>query len=520
MHFLVPYAIWLLLLAAIPVVLYLLPLPRRRRQVASTLLWRRVVEQQGITTQRRLLRLAATILVSVFIVLLIVGAFGRVLPGSRKDARAETLTVLVLDNSASMQAAEDGTTRFDLARRRAEGLLETLPADVPLALVTTAPRAQLVVRRTIESVAVTDALRQLTPSEAGADLSETLNWLGRAFAADTLSVHVFSDQTMPSTDLAAVHHRVGSSVANAGIVAFGARRIDVPRPAVFVQARIGNFSAAALTVTLRLLHAGTPIEPRALKMTPDSITTTSWTIPGEDVRHVRLEMIPADDFVLDDRVYASLAPVDRKRVILVAEKPPVHLLSALRADRSLQVFVTTPANYRAGMPSDLTVFHRCDPPPGATGARLLVAPPSGLPVSSDAVPVAIGPAHPVWRGIAWRSNFVHSAIGPLLIYEGPGPRVLTVVFDPETEPIARTRTMPMLIRNITGYLAPRPTTDSGHTVGLVDAAESDLRVTDAEGETGATATAGSPALLWTLMIVAAAVLLTTEAVLYHRRILE
>ena len=56
MHFLRPDAAWLLGLLAIPVILYLLPLPRLRRRIASTLIWQRVLSLPGITAGRRLWR--------------------------------------------------------------------------------------------------------------------------------------------------------------------------------------------------------------------------------------------------------------------------------------------------------------------------------------------------------------------------------------------------------------------------------------------------------------------------------
>src|SRR5207249_4655224 len=63
----------------------------------------------------------------------------------RADARPPGgRLVLVLDVSASMQAREAGETRFDVARRRARGLVDALAPGDEAKLVTAADRAHVV----------------------------------------------------------------------------------------------------------------------------------------------------------------------------------------------------------------------------------------------------------------------------------------------------------------------------------------------------------------------------------------
>ncbi|KPL01775.1 MAG: hypothetical protein AMK75_03945 [Planctomycetes bacterium SM23_65] len=580
MHFLKPQASWLLLLLVIPVVLYLLPLPRHRRLLPSILLWLRVAQRQGLTARRNILRLVGSIVTSVLVLVLIIGAYGRLVIGRPPRGTETGLVVVVLDTSASMQATEGAASRFERARGHAGILVEGLRPRTRAALVTTAPAPRLRVRPTTEAAALTEALRQLAASDAPGSVAAALAWIEKAFAGEEVRVHVFTDGACetPESKLTVTWHLFGGDLGNAGIVAFGVRRIEVPEPSVFVHARIGNFSDTPRSVELVLSRDAAPLEPKPVELPAESVTSLSWRLPKVDAGLLKLVMRPGDGFSLDDSAAAVLAPLTRKRVILVAEKPPIHLLAALRANSSVQTFMTKPENYRPGLGSALTVFVNTLPAQMGRESVLLVNPPSSGPLvklAGATAPVGAvthDPMSPLLRHVTWRTGFVRkissaetptwaeaaltSPAGPLLLagmYEGR--RAVVLSFDPETEPLARTRTFPILVSNIIDYLVPQRTDASlvraahgapvgstaagpprqaegrqgGRTtrirepasvVNLCDADESDLRPRLKVDRSASAAGGMPPAFLWTCMIVAAVVLLAVEAILYHRRILE
>jgi len=574
MHFLRPQAAWLLLSLVIPVVLYLLPLPRRRLSLASILVWRRVAERQGLTGRRNLVRVIGSILLSVAVLLLIVGAFGRLIIGGGAGAAGTGRVVVVLDTSAGMQVVEGATSRFERARGHASAFVEELPAGTTTVLVTTADGPRLVVRPTDDPVTVSEALRRLGVSDAPGAMTDTLAWVERAFGRADTRVHVFTDGAFetPETKLDVTWHRFGGTVANVGIVGFGVRRVEVPERRLLVHARIGNFSTDARPVVLVLRRDGTPLDPKTVDLAAETVTAAAWTLPEAASASFDLEMTPGDRFSLDDRASAVLEPAQRRRAILVADEPPVHLLAALRADASVQTFITTPADYRAGLAGEVTLFTKTLPADLGPESVLLVNPTASTPLvtltgaaaRTGAVTWDVG--HPLLADVAWRPGLVRTAVGVATpawaetVVEGPegplvlageheGRRVVVLTFDPETQPLVRTRTFPILVRNIVDYLAPLRDNASvvrpprGAPVGLTtagpqggrttlvpepasaanlcDAGESDLRPRlTVDQSAGETAGGMPPAYLWTVMIIAAAALLALEAVLYHRRVLE
>src|SRR5207249_2777404 len=90
---------------------------------------------------------------------------------------------LVLDVSASMQAREAGTTRFDAARRRARALLDGLAAGNQAMLITAADRAHVVSGWTADQAKVREQLDALVPLDTATRLGAALELaLGEAQA--------------------------------------------------------------------------------------------------------------------------------------------------------------------------------------------------------------------------------------------------------------------------------------------------------------------------------------------------
>src|SRR5207244_5767435 len=132
--------------------------------------------------------------------------------------------VLVLAVSASMQAREAGGTRFDVARRRARGLLDALPPGDEAMLVTAADRAHVVLGWTADPDRARERLDALAPLDTPTRLAAALELaLGEARARPGTRVAVFTDvpreaSGVPADGLAAVDYaQIGRSDDNLAV---------------------------------------------------------------------------------------------------------------------------------------------------------------------------------------------------------------------------------------------------------------------------------------------------------------
>ncbi|MCC6464924.1 MAG: VWA domain-containing protein [Planctomycetes bacterium] len=134
-EFVRPGLLWLLALAVVLPLAWRLARRYRVARVTYGAIWRDVARRTMAPSWRRLLRAAASLLLPVLVLaLLVLYAAGARKPPA--ETPAPLLVALVLDCTPSMRARHDAGTRAELARRRAQEVLERLgPNDRALVVV-------------------------------------------------------------------------------------------------------------------------------------------------------------------------------------------------------------------------------------------------------------------------------------------------------------------------------------------------------------------------------------------------
>src|SRR5512142_257544 len=111
--------------AAVPLLLllYFLKLKRREVIVSSTLLWKRAVQDLQVNAPFQKLRKNLLLFLQLAILLAALLALAR--PIIRTNVTDASRVVLLIDNSASMNAKEGDRTRLELAKEQAGRLVRT-----------------------------------------------------------------------------------------------------------------------------------------------------------------------------------------------------------------------------------------------------------------------------------------------------------------------------------------------------------------------------------------------------------
>src|SRR5436190_23887816 len=145
-------------------VLYFLKLRRREMPVSSTLLWKKAIQDLQVNAPFQKLRRNLLLLLQMLLLLLLALALAR--PVVNFTPGAGKLTAILIDRSASMQAADvNGHTRLEEAKRRAKALADTIDRGASAMVIAFDDSAETVQPFTQDVVALKSAIDSIQPTD-------------------------------------------------------------------------------------------------------------------------------------------------------------------------------------------------------------------------------------------------------------------------------------------------------------------------------------------------------------------
>ncbi len=253
---------------------------------------------------------------------------------------SEKSTVLIIDTSASMQTQTDSGTRFEDAIELAK---KELSGDI--SIITTGNSANLVLENGGQ-LAATQTLNSLKPSEGVANLEAAMHLAEQQLRGDKAKIVILSDfiKADPNDDPIKAKKILSTK---GDFIKF----IDVSNLADnvgFIDAQIGkedsiayikNFNNKEKTITVKFIKNNVKINEVTRKMLPYSIETVKFqTEPG--VSYLDLE--PADDLSLDNRLWVSSPVRGKIKVMLISSDPNPFLKAALEASKYIELELKKP----------------------------------------------------------------------------------------------------------------------------------------------------------------------------------
>jgi hypothetical protein len=410
--------VWLAALGILLPMIWLYLRTRRRppATVSSLAVWRAVAEPAVPRRRPRLplLFFVQAALIAASALALAQPFVKRALPpGPPRDA------VLVLDVSASMQAKQDGTTRFAQARAAAQARATELGGSGRRLTVIVAAQQPEVVGTQLDGARAADLIGTLEARDTGGNLTAATE-LAAAQAGPQGSIDVFTDVAtdglVMSRDARALStvHRFGTggeNVAIAGVRVLANPFESLGQARAIVTLRSYASAPREVTLTLTPLAAdGSPGKgvPVARKVTLAPGATEVASIDGLTFAGpFRATITPEDDLPLDDTVYGFVPATAPLRILLLSDDDALqHALEGLaRSLGNVSVRTLAPVQYQPNSAEQITIFDRFAPPLPPSGNVVYLAPKQG---NADVSVAGGGPhahfaeqrAHPLVDGVA------------------------------------------------------------------------------------------------------------------------
>jgi len=299
---------------ALPIiVLYILKTRLRRRPVATLLFWEQIFEEKRQRSLWQNLRRWLSLLLQLVFVSLLVFALADPLWRWQADSGQEV--ILVVDNSASMQAVEPetGQTRLQLAVDRAASLARGLRQGDQMALVTAGTTVRVVVGMSDFAPAIEEAIHSIQPTDGPTQIGAAIEAARRlADKNDRRRIVVITDTTLGvQNDIESAEdlswETVGTSQTNLAITTFQVRRSSVDPVGYALLVEVRNFSDEPASTRLKLTLGDDLVDVVPIKLDADGVWQT--TIDGTSREGgVLTASLDATDGLSVDNVARAVVP--------------------------------------------------------------------------------------------------------------------------------------------------------------------------------------------------------------------
>lgn len=493
MGFLAPLALSLAALSIPILLLYVLKLRRQEHVISSTMLWRQVLRDRQANAPWQ--RLRRNILLLLQLLVLFLSVFGLARPYTEIAHTTQGHVVVLLDASASMQATDVSPSRFEVARSKAGRLIDGLGPNDTMALIAVARHPSVLSSPTHDRSVLRQALAAAQATHAEADWEAAFILAASSAQQERTTTIILSDgglsPALPDLPGEVRYVPIGITADNRAIDALSIR--DAPQgPQAFL--RLSNTGAQAATPLVEIYVDDALFDARSLVLAAGAQDTLLLQDLPFDTRRIEARLTPPDALRLDNTAWAVRSQATRSQVLVATEGnlfleraigliphlettvvhaddpvlPPGALTPTDRTPALVVLDGVLPDGGEDGLPAGSSLLFIN--PPASTDLFALCGTLTRTAVSHvetgdpllqhvDLASLQIASARCI-ETPSWARTLVAAGDRPLLATgEIAGRRVAILAFDLHRSNLPLQVAFPILIANLTNWLAPTSTVD-------------------------------------------------------------
>ncbi len=355
MSFLNPLGWWLAFVAIPIVVLYILKVRLREVTVSSSIFWEQVFEERRSRSFWRQLRHLLSLLLSLIFLALLVGA---VLNPILVSQKSQGKVVIVFDNSASMNAKEEGASRFEEAKTILHRLVAESGARRETAIITAGGTPKVVLGLTDHFGTLRKAVEAIPRTDLPTSLNQAVE-LARFLVSDSSEdngtqnnrgesgsrIYVITDGCVasPEKNLSAADitfFPVGKPLGNLAITRFQPRRSLADPIGYEVLIEIANKSDEHRECRLQLEFSEEIVDLISLSLEPNAVETRIAR-GATDRGGILKATLEIEDALPTDNTAWAVLPAKPVQKILLAGENDFFLEQVLRSQQNVEIIRTT-----------------------------------------------------------------------------------------------------------------------------------------------------------------------------------
>lgn len=379
MQFLNPSAFYLIALIPIVVLMHFLKLRRQRHIVPSVMLWLGAIEDMKANVPFQRLRNSILLILQMLFLIIIVVSIAR--PAFRQLGVLTGQSILIIDNSASMQSTELGKTRLELAKTEAIKRINRLDPNGQMMVITTAPPPHHILQPfTSDKAKLRQAVSELPPQHTAPDLTSIFASVRNYADIPNTPLFFITDnvEQVPVSFGNIQKISVGGRAENVGIVQFSVTHtLDGYQFLVGLQ----NFGSTEKETRVQLETEGRWFAEEPITLAAGETETILFPIDDKRLegKIIKARLQLEDDLSVDNLASTIVHPPTKWEVLLVSDRDKSLLNHILETNPRVAVYQIQPHEYTGAAGRDIVIFDRFVPDNLPEGNVMFLNPIEGLP---------------------------------------------------------------------------------------------------------------------------------------------
>ncbi len=377
MTFLAPWA-WFFALLAVPIfIFYILKIRLRRIPVATTIFWQQVFDEKVPRSFWQKLRHLLSLLAQLLFLLFLVGSLAQpLLPWESAEARR---VVVILDNSASMNATDIVPNRLSVAKEKAAAALSSLRHFDEAAVLTAGTTAQVACGLTNHQGTLKEAIQKVPATDGPTKLQAAIEMArqllaGHAHGQIVLVTDACSDDMATLQDVKDIEVvRIGDKADNVGITRFQVRRSLQDPLGYEILVEVRNATDALVECRLELDLNKDIVDVIPLKLQPNDSYRKVFDKTSAKGGVLTAKINHSDVMPIDNEAQAIL-PERVQQPVLLVTSGNLFLKTVLEANPLVKLTVASKVPEQIP-PGTVVVLHRQDVKTIPTGNFVIIEPP-------------------------------------------------------------------------------------------------------------------------------------------------
>lgn len=368
---------FLFFIGLIPIILmYLLKKQHTDIVVSSNYLWEKALRDVEANRPWQKLRKNLLLILQLLIFSLLVLALARPFIFS---SSISSNTIIVLDTSLSMQGNSDDSTRFKVAKKEAERLIDNMSPDTHVTIITMDTSPNIIINSTKNKEFAKRKLSNLEPTNSKDNAQETLSLLhAMTKDLDDYSIYFYTDKWIDTDiDKLFLNYIEGEQFN----VAIDNISHSSDQNGITVLTTVTNYSKENVNFDLLLYADDDLYDIKEIELSPEESTNIYWQDIDTETGVLKAEIDLDDSLNIDNIRYHIINENSVQKALLITDTN-VFLEKAISLNNNVELFKTNeiPKNL---IGYDLYIFDGLTPAKFPTDGNIIIISPLESELFSD-----------------------------------------------------------------------------------------------------------------------------------------